>query len=87
MAKKETPTNVNTNVNNNTNVVNVHVASSRNPYVKKEKKPNWIIKAIVIATIGLISSIIIIYVKHSTATNGKPAYIQNGTPAIAPDKK
>ena len=81
MAKKEQPVNSNTNVNNNTNVVNVRIPLQRKRAAKKEQKPNWVLKAIVVAIIGLICSIIIIYVTHSTAANGKPAYIQGGTPA------
>jgi hypothetical protein len=73
MAKKEQAT----NVNNNTNIVNVHVSRTQKPRTRKMKKPNWIVKAIVLAVIGLAASIIIIYVKHSTAANGKPAFIQS----------
>lgn len=87
MAKKEQPINVNNNVNNNTNVINIQNPKPRKSIAKKEKKPNWVLKAIVIAGIGLICSIIVVYVKNSTAANGKPAFIQNGTPAITGDKK
>ncbi|MDP1803206.1 MAG: hypothetical protein Q8L81_17725 [Bacteroidota bacterium] len=83
MAKKEQPA----NVNNNTNIVNVHVPPTKKTYTKKEKKPNWVLKAIVVAAIGLVCTVIVIYVKHSTAANGKPSFIQGGTEPIAGDKK
>lgn len=87
MAKKEEPTHINTNVNTNTNIVNVHIPHQQRHRMKKERKPNWFVKAIVLAVIGLISSIIIIYIKNSTAANGKPAFIQNGTAPLTQDKK
>lgn len=74
MEKKE-PTPV--NINNNTNVVNVKVQHPRKPRAKKEKKTDWLVKAIVVGIIGLISAMIITYVNHSTAANGKPAFIQS----------
>jgi len=78
MAKKETAS----NVNNNTNIVNVHLPKRTRSVSKKEKKPHWLLKAIVIGMIGLIVSLILLYLEESRSTNGKPAYIQGGTPPI-----
>lgn len=80
MAKKEQP--VNSNSNTNHNIVNVTVPAKRRSYSRKTKKPNWLLKAIVVAAIGLVVSVIVIWVERSTAANGKPAYIQS-----APDPK
>lgn len=86
-----TPTNNNINTNNNVNNnnvnVEVNVAHPRKSTTKKKAKPNWLIKAIVVAVIGLICSVILIYVKNSTVSNGKPAYIQGGTAPISGEKK
>jgi len=84
MAKKDTPTNNNVNINNNN--VNVHVTHPKKTKPKKETKPNWLLKAVIIGAITLISSIILVYVKNSTAANGKPAFIQNGSAPITKDK-
>ena len=89
MITKKEPTNsninTNNNVNNNVNNIHVHNAPRKSP-IKKEKRPNWIVKAIVVAVIGLVCSVILIYVKNSTAANGKPAYIQGGAAPITRDK-
>ncbi len=78
MAKKETAT----NVNNNTNIVNVHIPKRTRTSPKKEKKPHWLLKAVIIGMISLIVSLILLYVEESSSANGKPAYIQGGAPAI-----
>jgi hypothetical protein len=87
MAKKETAsTSTNIKTDGNHNNIHVHVGHPKKEQAKKEKKPNWVVKIIVGAAIGLICSIILIYVKNSTASNGKPAYIQGGSAPIEKDK-
>ena len=49
------------NVNNNTNNNNIHVnvkvpRAPRKTIKKQEKKPHWIVKAVVVAIVGLVIS-------------------------------
>lgn len=84
MAKKEEPVGVN-NVNNNTNNVNVnvHIPPKKRTYNKK-KKPNWIVKAVVLGIIGLVVAVMTYYLTNGNSA-GKPAIIENNTPTIQPN--
>jgi len=86
MAKKETtPTNVNTNINQNTNNITVNVPPTvKKPRSRKAKKPNWVVKAVVLALIGLAVTLIVIYVEGGE--KGKTSHIEGGSPATMPDK-
>jgi hypothetical protein len=77
MAKKEQPMNSNTNLN----IVNVNIPERKRSYAKKAKKPNWLLRALVVTAIGTVVSIVLTWVQRSTAANGKPAYIQSAPTA------
>ncbi|TND10180.1 MAG: hypothetical protein FD123_428 [Bacteroidetes bacterium] len=69
--KEETPvTNSNINTNNNTNNINLNVKveqpkpDRRSPSPPK-KKPNWVVKTIVIGIIGLVLSLLGVYLKRT----------------------
>jgi hypothetical protein len=82
-------TNNNTNNNVNNNHVSVHVELSdpkSNIREKQEHKPNWVVKAIVLALIGLAVSIIGYYATNQSNQKHKPAVIENGAPAITGEK-
>lgn len=79
--KVENP-NAISNVNTNNNHVNVNLEHPKtNP---TEKKPNWVVKTIVVGLIGLAISLLGYYIKNHYATDGKnsPPTIENGAPAI-----
>lgn len=72
--KKEKGSGNNTNINNNTNNVNVYTHPA---------KSNWGTKAIVIVIILVALFFGGYYIKiHYSSSKGKPAVIENGSPAI-----
>ncbi|MDP2386163.1 MAG: hypothetical protein Q8M29_07315 [Bacteroidota bacterium] len=78
--KESEATPVNSNVNNNTNNINLNVKVEhpkvpRKPKVVEKKKPNWVVKALVVGIIGLVASLITYYVTNDK-NNHKPAIIE-----------
>ncbi len=81
--KESIPTNVNNNTNNNSVNVKVDVYTPKRVSAKKKEKekPNWLLKALVVALIGFVLSIITYYIKTKNGSHN-PAVIENGAPAI-----
>lgn len=83
--KVETPPAV-SNINNNTNNVHVDV-KLEHPKPLPPKKPNWIVKAMVVGAIGLALSLLGYFIKkHFDGDHGKPAVIENGVAPISGTK-
>jgi hypothetical protein len=83
--KKEEVPITNSNINNNTNNVNVNVhvpkpRASRKTPAKKQAKPNWVLKAIVIGLIGLAIAFLGKLTGVFGGGKGSPAVIENRTP-------
>lgn len=86
MAKSTSPVNSNINRNNNNVNVKVDLHHPKKSITKKKTKPNWLLRAIVIAIIGFVLSLIAYYIKTSMNENHDPAVIENGTSAINGEK-
>jgi len=68
------------NVNNNTNHIKVDLKlpKSRKPKSKKQEKPNWILKAVLLTLIGAGGTILVYFMtQDSDHQNNKPAVIEN----------
>lgn len=59
---RNTNTNTNTNTSNITNIINIPPHST---YSKENRKPNWVVRAIVLGIITLALSLAGYYIKNS----------------------
>jgi hypothetical protein len=91
--KEDLPvTNSNINTNNNTNHVNVNVKleqpkKTTKSNIQAKSKPNWVVKTIVVGLIGVLLSILGIYLKNRLSdASGRPAEIENGMQPISGNK-
>lgn len=88
MATKSAPVNnnLNNNVNNNTNNVhvNVHVKPPRKKAFKKESKPNWYTRKIIIAIIAIVVSVSAYFINKNLDAKSAPGTtkIEHTTQAI-----
>lgn len=82
--KKEEPPFTVSNVNNNTNNVNVKVELPKRPRkapAPKQKKPNWLKRAIIIGLISLGVTLIAYFVQaHYDDQRGDAPSVHNNTP-------
>ncbi len=85
--KKTGNPNAISNVNTNNNNVHVNV-NLEHPKTNSAKKPNWIVKTIVVGIIGMALSLLGYYLKkyYDSGQKNSPPTIQNGTPAITGKK-
>lgn len=84
MAKKDiatTSANIKTAGNNNN--VHVHIEHPKKND-SKEKKPHWVVKAVVLALIGALATLLVYYMENA-GNHGQPTH--SPKPAILPDKK
>lgn len=82
---KEKVTNSNVNTNNNNIKVDVKVEHPKKRAYNRKKKPNWILKAIVLALIGLAITLILNYIMSDKGGEGKPAVIEDRSTQIQPN--
>lgn len=82
---KEKIANSNINTNNNNIKVDVKVGHPKKRAYNKKQKPNWILKAIVVALIGLAITLALNYIMSDKGGEGKPAVIEDRSTQVQPN--